>query len=473
MIRREAMSRVLLSGAIGVAAFFSVLLQTGAAEPNPHNTKLCLLCHKETPRFGIDTRETVTFRSGAWDDPSLCYHCHQPEENLHPLLVEPGEEKLGTRTPKNLPLGSSPGMEGKVVCTTCHFLHGAETDHALLRGFPGSQKPGVFRSWQAFCRDCHGDGLEKRSPHSGDERACSFCHQKMPKEGEPVDVAPQGVDLCNFCHGALQDGHFAQANPYGEEVTCLSCHDPHLGPESTARLKPAYFEAVRDRVTFSPHYRKVFCFACHTDGKGPGLINDDPVVLCNRCHGTGEIIGDIHPIRQVPENMTPPEGWPLKKGFLTCLTCHLAGHPEHRGEYKFLRGGEYGDRNDFCGNCHTPDSFAGRNPHRDINQGRGCLFCHAVRPVPGRDNIDTVKFIADPNILCLRCHAESPHPASVEHTMTIEPERAESISEEFPVYRGIKIVCATCHNPHIEEVEGHKLRGGMMGMQVCSGCHDY
>jgi predicted CXXCH cytochrome family protein len=90
--------------------------------------------------------------------------------------------------------------------------------------------------------------------------------------------------------------------------------------------------------------------------------------------------------------------------------------------------------------------------------------------VPGKDTIDTVKFIADPNILCLRCHAESPHPASMEHTMTIDPERAESIPRDLPVYKGIKIVCATCHNPHIEEVEGHKLRGGI---QVCSGCHPH
>ena len=444
-----------------------------AAEPNPHNSRLCLLCHKDTPRFGVDTRDTVTFRTAGWDDPALCYHCHKPEENLHPILVEPGRERLGTGIPAGLPLGTSPGMEGRVVCTTCHFIHASGTDHALLRGFPGTQKPGLFSSWQDFCRECHGDGLEKRSPHGGDDRACTFCHQTKPLEGKAVDVAPRGVDLCNFCHGALQNDHFAQANPFGEDVTCMNCHDPHLGPESVARLKPSFLDAVQGKATVNPHYRKTLCLACHTDDRGPGLINENSVVLCNTCHGTGEIIGDIHPIRKVPDTISPPADWPLDKGYLSCLTCHLAGHREHRDSWKFLRGGPYDDRNDFCANCHDLDAFGDRNPHSDINDGKGCEFCHTVRPVPGKDTIETVLFIADPNILCLRCHEESPHPANREHTMTIDKERAAGIDELFPVYKGMKIICATCHNPHIEEVEGHKLRGGLPGLQICTGCHAY
>ena len=103
------------------ALFFTMIFLLSAApsrasEPNPHNAKLCLLCHEALPRFGVDTRDTVTFRKSTWDDPRLCYHCHKPEENLHPLFVQPGPERLGTRTPSSLPLGSSPGLEGQVVC---------------------------------------------------------------------------------------------------------------------------------------------------------------------------------------------------------------------------------------------------------------------------------------------------------------------------------------------------------------------
>jgi predicted CXXCH cytochrome family protein len=238
-------------------------------------------------------------------------------------------------------------------------------------------------------------------------------------------------------------------------------------------LKESFFEAVQGKATVSPHYRKTLCFACHSEGESYPLKTEDPVELCNSCHATGEIVGDIHPLRKIPGSITPPESWPTREGSLTCLTCHLAGHPEHEGSWKFLRGGPYTDRNDFCRNCHDPKPYSDRNPHADINRGEGCEFCHAVRPVPGKDTIETVKFIADPNILCLRCHAEEAHPADFEHTMVIDSERADTIDDIFPVYRGNKIVCATCHNPHIEEVENHKLRGELSGMMVCSGCHKY
>jgi hypothetical protein len=124
-------------------------------------------------------------------------------------------------------------------------------------------------------------------------------------------------------------------------------------------------------------------------------------------------------------------------------------------------------------NCHDTAAFEARNPHQDINQGKGCDFCHAERPDPERDTIDTVKLIADPNILCLRCHQPGAHPAAFEHTLNISKERSATFSEELPVYKGTKIVCATCHNPHIEEVENHKLRGGLSGFMICTLCHTY
>ena len=205
---------------------------------------------------------------------------------------------------------------------------------------------------------------------------------------------------------------------------------------------------------------------------GKTLRVDDSVALCNRCHGTGEIVGDIHPIRKVPPGITPPAGWPLQKGFLTCMTCHYAGHKEHAGGWKFLRGAPYADRNDFCVNCHKPEALKGRNPHLDINAGNGCEFCHAVRPVPGRDTIKTVKFIADPNILCLRCHATPAPPGQLRAHDDCRGRAGRDDPEGAAGLRGDKIVCATCHNPHVAEVEDHKLRYGS-GLQFCAGCHKY
>lgn len=465
--------RVVVAAILSLA--FTLPSATLSAAPNKHNTTKCLLCHEKTPRFGVDTRETATFRGGkTFDDPSLCAYCHKPEENLHPILVEPGPATVAGQKPSFLPLGDSGDLQGKVVCTTCHFYHAAETDHALLRGFPGSQKPAFFQTWQDFCRDCHGKGLSQRSPHDGDDRACAFCHQTKPVEGgEPPAVASRGAELCNFCHGAVQNSHYALANPFGSSVECFTCHNPHLGPESSSRLKPEYIAAAMDMVTLDPHYRKSLCFACHQDGEEYPLRHEDPVELCNRCHGSGEITSDAHPLRTVPAAITPPESWPLRDGALTCLTCHTAGHPEHRDLGKFLRDGPYASRNDFCNNCHDPEALSGRNPHLDINAGEGCGFCHARRPVPGSDTIDTVQLIASPNILCLRCHQPNFHPGDFDHTVTVDADRARDIMGELPLYQGRQVICATCHNPHIEETDNHKLRGNIMGMMICASCHKY
>ena len=81
-----------------------------AADPNPHNASKCLLCHGTLPRFGIDTRETVTFRGGkSSDDPALCAFCHAAEENLHPILVTPGPDMLYVAT-RSLGQGKAAGV---------------------------------------------------------------------------------------------------------------------------------------------------------------------------------------------------------------------------------------------------------------------------------------------------------------------------------------------------------------------------
>jgi hypothetical protein len=444
---------------------------TGAAAPNGHANLPCILCHQEEPRFGVDTRETVTFRDvQGGDDPALCLRCHKPEENIHPILVKPGTGT--TSAPKVLPLGTTGPLAGAVVCTTCHFLHASQSDHALLRGYRGSQNPNAFGVAQDLCRDCHGASLEKRSPHQGDEKACVFCHQALPRKGETVKALPRARELCGFCHGGLKEGHYRGVNPFPADPGCDGCHDPHLGKDHPGRLRATYLDAVRTRDDVSPHYRRAFCFACHTPDNRT-LLSTDPVVLCDRCHGTGKIPGDPHPLVKPTDRVKVPAGWPLREGALSCFTCHRPGHPEDRAHYKFLRGGPYADRNGICFQCHDREEFARRNPHEDINQLKGCTFCHAVRPIPGKDNSRTVKFLADIVLLCLRCHSDRPHPADVVHTMTLEPARAESIAKDLPLDHAGRITCATCHNPHIAETEEHKLRADGGAMMLCGKCHTF
>jgi predicted CXXCH cytochrome family protein len=277
--------------------------------------------------------------------------------------------------------------------------------------------------------------------------------------------------LCNFCHGTYQQDHTRGLIVFEEQADCMNCHDPHLGAESPARLKAEYFDFLRGTVTINPHYRRVLCSLCHVEEKSFTLITRDTTLLCNRCHASRKIVGSSHPLNQVPTGMELPEDWPVRKGKLACLTCHLPGHQDDPKGGRLLRGGSYDSRAAFCGQCHDPESRGETNPHPLIRELKGCASCHAEIPVFGRDNAQTVTFNASINVTCLGCHDPLPHPGGRSHTIGIDPERAAGIPAYLPLGPLGRITCATCHNPHLAEDEGHKLRETQSEMKICIACH--
>jgi predicted CXXCH cytochrome family protein len=450
--------------------------QVPAATPNPHAALECSYCHSDTPRFGIDTRDTVNFWRAEGDEPHLCERCHGPEANFHPLGVAPDPKRMGTRLPIHLPLGKSEAVRGQVVCITCHFVHAAEADHSLLRGFPGSDDPVLFSDWQDLCRECHGSGLEKRSPHAGDERSCAFCHSTQPQAGKPVTVTPSGRRLCEFCHGFKGESHYAGVNPFKEPQDCTGCHDPHSGKDRPARLKAGYYDPIRDAVTLNPHRKRTLCFACHADGKPAPLEAAATVAICQRCHGSGKIPGMSHPMGKVPPGFVIPPGWPLADGAMICVTCHLPGHgpgaiagrpDELAGALHLLRGAVPGERTAVCFQCHPKSQWTGRSPHQEAaRKHTGCTLCHAADPEEG----DTESFVADINIVCLACHDTVDHPAGIRHTVTLTPAMLK-VPTSLPLGTGTRITCATCHDPHLDSGPGHRLRGAQEAPAICLRCH--
>jgi len=472
--------RTIFALAVALVVVFCVAVAGSATKPNPHAVLDCNYCHLDTPRFGVDTRDTVNFWRADGDEPALCERCHGPEANFHPLGVIPGPEHLGTRLPDHLPLGKSEDVRGQVVCVTCHFVHAADADHALLRGFPGSNDPGVFHTWQDLCRDCHGAGLEKRSPHTGDDRSCAFCHSTKPLPDQKATVTPAGRRLCEFCHGFKGEAHYAGVNPFQQPQNCTGCHDPHLGKDHPARLKPGYLDPIRNLVRLNPHRKRTFCFACHADGASGPLRGTDAVALCQRCHGSGEIPGMSHPMNKVPAGFTIPAGWPLAGGALTCLTCHFPGHvpgavpgrpDEPAAAPHLLRGAVAGDRTAVCFRCHARNQWEGLNPHEGAGKKQsGCAMCHLQQPVWGRDRANTMSYVADINILCLACHDRSDHPGGISHTVTLTAAMP-AVPELLPLGTGRRITCVTCHDPHTDPQTDHRLRQIKESAAFCLLCH--
>jgi len=457
-----------------VAIFAGFLMQptpAAATVQNVHNTGVCTDCHGETPRFGIDTRKTVTFRTAA-DDPALCLACHSPDEALHPTLMPAGSGPEGGQRSVYLPAGSSPAFEGKIVCVSCHFIHAADGRHGLLRGFPGSPDPRYFASWEAFCTECHGRNLLGRSPHRTGEKSCAFCHQSKPKPGRKQEVTSRGGDLCRMCHGTITRNHYGETDPLGERTECVGCHAPHeTSAENPSLLNAEFLAAARESRAVHPHFRKAFCFGCHENTDDYTLLSEDINHLCNRCHASGEIPGNFHPLKKVPAGITVPKGWPLTDGALTCLTCHEQGHEDQERLPKMVRGGPYEKPRGPCWRCHDRQHFKVSDIHRDINEGKRCEFCHVDRPEPGKDTAGTVVFVADPDLSCLSCHEESYEHMKSHHGSTRKPPGG-TVPPEMPLYKGRRIMCATCHNPHVKESSTHKLRGVVSGdYTICTYCH--
>ena len=440
------------------------------ASGNPHNLGSCAVCHPVTPRFGIDTRKDVAFTTSA-DDPGLCTGCHPPGQHRHPVMVQAGSGPEGARVSRYLAPGSSVGNAGKVVCISCHFIHAADTRSGLLRGLPGSPDPRYFASAAAFCEECHGANLASRSPHNGGEASCVFCHAGWPSKDRKGGL-PAGIkDRCEICHRGLKDEHFAKLSPFGKRGECLLCHDQHAAASaSPTLLSETYRAAANNSVVIRPHFRRGLCFACHANTDDYTLRDEDVNVVCDRCHASGKILSNIHPLRKVPPSITVPKGWPLANGSLTCLTCHDQGHEDQPRSRFMLHGGPYATPRAVCRNCHTTDLAASR-VHQEINEGRSCEMCHKTRPTPGVDTARTVTFLASPDLLCMRCHDQSAGDGQVHHGAVLGREVEDGhLMSGLPLYGG-RVICATCHNPHLSESRTFRLRVVPVGSSYCIGCH--
>jgi predicted CXXCH cytochrome family protein len=440
------------------------------AADNPHNLSACSACHPTTPRFGVDARRDVTFTTSA-DDPGLCLPCHPADQHRHPVLVAAGSGPAGARVSPYLVAGTSPAFAGKIVCISCHFIHAADNRFGLLRGFPGSPDPRYFASVAVFCEECHGKNLVARSAHDGGERSCGYCHAGQSRQGR-LDAPAGFSDRCVLCHRGVKEEHYAKLTPFGKQSECLACHDRHgVAANSPGLLSAGYRAAAADSVLISPHFNRALCFACHANTDDYALRVDDVNALCDRCHASGKIRANIHPLRKVPAKITVPKGWPLTDGALTCLTCHDQGHEDQPRRPWMLHGGPYATARAVCRNCHTGTDLENSKVHLEINEGKSCELCHKVRPQIGVDTIKTVTFIATPDLLCLRCHDQNADDGTVHHTNVLGREVEDGhFSVKLPLWKG-RVICATCHNPHLKESSGGRLRESLDASAFCQGCH--
>jgi predicted CXXCH cytochrome family protein len=480
---------------------------------NPHKDLGCPQCHKTKPLPGIDTIASVDLAIPDFDDVALCGNCHA-RENIHPTGMAIPEKDGFRAPPRELPLAPKGKHKGKISCITCHDIHAEGEGYALLRGIPKA-----FPGRKEFCEACHTSWKGYPSPHKGSERSCALCHSTDPLLSAQVVLRVDPLLLCNFCHPRTDQAHYLRFDPFADatitsllptanlpgvpgKVSCNSCHEPHGVTPFPSLLREQFVTLSARSVRVYPHGKEAFCSACHKGepSKDPQTLreNGDMVALCNRCHASGQVKGEIHPVGVRSSERTWKMdfvGWPLEKGMLTCRTCHA--HSEvgtvAKEQSSTLRGGPYAKRSDFCIKCHEEAGFKEINPHIQMtSEGdiipRSCLACHSSIPDANGAEKAGPAFRMDMLALCRQCHDVSIHPAGVEHLVIPSDSihnRMDNYQEKYdvvyPLDKDGRITCSTCHNPHQSGVvkgkfelgadESNRQRLPTWKGMLCAPCH--
>lgn len=452
----------------GLAAWGAVLAFLGAglaAEPpgpvsGGHGKLPCAECHVE----------------GAIKD---CGACHAPAENPHPIRVS-----AWMPVPPGTPLDE----EGRLLCRSCHRVHGGRPEVSYLR------EANVYceDSRRAFCTGCHGRGMAGFNPHLGrsGEARCPFCHAAAPAGAEEArkNMRADVAKLCRFCHGVevkdhVQDLDLSAPIPKGVPVgpggswTCATCHDPHGATTATRHLRPDFALRFGRMKGESPHLASYFaCRACHTSSFAEEIrppdfrlyFRGDRNQVCLSCHllERGHHPTGIHLPKAFGERLASASpGLPLDaRGRITCSTCHDTGCSTGRQQMNLRRFDRTTKRTELCWLCHDRAEFARNDPH--VDDSSQCRWCHTATPVAGGNG--KTALLTDATLVCLLCHEVGPHPSGADH-LTIPPARLRP-SESLPLGPRDEITCATCHEPHLQPIPlPRRLRTHQRSL--CGLCH--
>lgn len=466
----------LADGAGESQALRKMIRESRVEHDNPHLKLPCEPCHGTADvNEDADGKVPLAFGGNISD---ICYSCHDKSSNIHPV------DKIPTmQVPAYLPL-----RDGRLACTTCHDMHAARTKDHLLRGF----SDGRYSSRPELCIDCHGEKFVKKNPHVNQKERglCVFCHQTEPKPGKDTAKTVRfrfGIlRTCTFCHNMVENNHPANVDKdikppkslprdVDGSVTCATCHNPHGTTDTLHFLRREYIVSLESSRNFNPH--KNDCQACHNKVPKKGTPRDEVYaglryngvigLLCNSCHGTH----NVHPVDIAPsKEMKVPAYLPLDgNGRIDCITCHDMNCGGGSVKLRLFNERE-GSMKALCYSCHDAAKFTKTNPHKDIQSGKGCLFCHERQPDMKMDTRETVSFVASMRLICLRCHDRFPHPAEKEHLVMPTMD----VPKNLPLDDAGMITCITCHNPHIGGATGNtgadrRLR--MPGDKLCDACH--
>jgi DmsE family decaheme c-type cytochrome len=215
---------------------------------------------------------------------------------------------------------------------TCENCHGPGKAHVDGGGDPTKIFRFSTASAKAIdktCLGCHADTHPNflRSPHAKANVSCTSCHSVHAAVAETALLTVAQPKLCESCH---TDVNAAFEMPFHHPVNegivkCSDCHDPHgtfqpnnlrVTADQNAICTTCHMDTRGPFVFEHAAVKAVGCLGCHTPhgSENARLLNMPSInTLCNQCHSP-VAAGTFHTMGAGSQELTP------------CTDCHTFIH---------------------------------------------------------------------------------------------------------------------------------------------------
>ncbi len=438
----------------------------------------CGSCH--TPH--VKNEGVGFFMRFADEGGTFCRRCHAtysagPRYGEHPLA----KAAAGSAAPE---AGSTLAEGKRIVCGTCHRIHGAYSTFLL-----------TLNPWggQGLCQSCHGQNPRREgagpgnASHPVNVKLTGKHSTEWSREG--ITVSPAGTVDCWSCHRAHntpEDSHLLVKELYRGNG-CGSCHEDQSsfssqkGNHPVTTLSPGENPRVQQKVT---------CLSCHrahnTYTKQRGLLTYDlnRPNFCWSCHPGKVGVNRNHPLEVMRGGTDLKRLEALGASFgpgqtIVCTTCHRV-----HGSLRETRGLLAQDKV-LCLYCHEAE-----NSLDAVNARPGThpIMVNAAGSAPLEFLAAGGRMGAAGELLCVTCHRvhDSPSPGT---GLVLEPEKFRCVlcHRDYGKMEGgrhaqalqraqrdlggtVAEVCRSCHAGHgwaVQPVEGKED----LGSRLCLACH--
>lgn len=277
---------------------------------------------------------------------------------------------------------SARGKEGSPTETTQSAYPVPTNLQVLPKDMTGQQVHALMERWAGDlgvrCSACHGE--EQDHVASAEPFLSRFAGDAKPMK----EIARRMYTMTD----AINSGFIAKIDNSGMPVTCGTCHQGRINPESSPFL--AVTEPSGGQSPRAPKPEP--CFQCHEDERATFSLPfrhkvEEGLISCTDCHEPHGTSGEKRPLTPAQANRI-------------CTKCHTETAGPFVHEHAVIK-------TEGCVACHVP--HGGPDPHM-LNRAKIdtiCLLCHfPSRISPTGASIGHAHDLGTQLQSCTACHAD-------------------------------------------------------------------